>query len=101
MIGPQQSIAALKLSVAVFGRRAPYEVADLTDALAGVRPDALLVDVNCWGALSAAEADGHPVGVSLAIHAAAAVPGRAPFGLGLRPLPGAWAESETRSLGWL
>ncbi|MCW2550454.1 MAG: glycosyltransferase, family, partial [Mycobacterium sp.] len=44
--------AALKLSVAVFGRRAVHEVADLADAVARVHPDALLVDVNCWGALS-------------------------------------------------
>jgi hypothetical protein len=43
--------AALKLSVAVFGRRAVHEVADLTDAVGRVHPDALLVDVNCWGAL--------------------------------------------------
>ena len=48
--------AALKRGVATFGRRAVHEVADLGDAVARVGPDALLVDVNCWGALSAAEA---------------------------------------------
>ena len=65
-------LAALKLSVAVFGRRAVHEVADLADAVARVHPDALLVDVNCWGALSAAEAGGISVGVFFAVHAAAA-----------------------------
>jgi UDP:flavonoid glycosyltransferase YjiC (YdhE family) len=49
-------VAALKMSVNVFGRRAVYEVADLAGAEARIQPDALLVDVNCWGALSAAEA---------------------------------------------
>ena len=52
--------AALKRGVATFGRRAVHEVADLGDAVARVRPDALLVDVNCWGALSAAEAGDVP-----------------------------------------
>ena len=66
-------VAALKLSVAVFGRRAVHEVADLADAVARVHPDALLVDVNCWGALSAAEAGRHPMGVFFAVHAAAAI----------------------------
>jgi UDP:flavonoid glycosyltransferase YjiC (YdhE family) len=38
-------LAALKLSVAVFGRRAVHEVADLADAVKRVQPNALLVDV--------------------------------------------------------
>src|ERR1700739_548133 len=49
-------LAALKLSVAVFGRRAVHEVTDLAETVARARPDALLVDVNCWGAQSAADA---------------------------------------------
>jgi hypothetical protein len=44
-------VAALKRSVAVFTRRATHEVSDLADAVTRVRPDALLVDVNCWGEL--------------------------------------------------
>jgi UDP:flavonoid glycosyltransferase YjiC (YdhE family) len=81
-------IAALKLSVAVFGRRAAHEVGDLTDAVAQVRPDALIVDVNCWGALSAGEAGDIPW-ASLSPYTpplqSAGVP---PFGLGLKPLSG-------------
>ena len=49
-------VAALKRSVAVLTRRAAHEVSDLADAVTRVRPDALLVDVNCWGPLSTAEA---------------------------------------------
>ena len=51
---------ALKRAFTVFGRRAPLEVADLTDAIARIHPDALLIDANCWGALSAAEASAIP-----------------------------------------
>ena len=65
--------AALKLSVAVFGRRAVYEVADIADAVVRVHPDAVLVDVNCWGALSAAEAGDIPWACSFAVHATAAI----------------------------
>jgi UDP:flavonoid glycosyltransferase YjiC (YdhE family) len=52
--------AALKMAIEVFCRRAVHEVSDFTDAVARVRPDAVLVDVNCWGALSAADAGDIP-----------------------------------------
>jgi MGT family glycosyltransferase len=80
--------AALSLSVAVFGRRAVYEVPDLTDAVARVRPDGVLVDVNCWGALSAAEAGDVPWTCFSPYTPPLRSPGVPPFGLGLRPLPG-------------
>jgi MGT family glycosyltransferase len=80
--------AALKLSVAVFGRRAVHEVADLTNAIARVHPDVLLVDVNCWGALSAAEAGDIPWACFSPYTPPLRSPGVPPFGLGLRPLPG-------------
>ncbi|MGP4058454.1 glycosyltransferase [Mycobacterium sp. 4D054] len=81
-------VGALKLSIGAFARRAACEVADYTTAVEEVRPDAVLVDVNCWGALSVSEA----VGVAWACFSpftpALRVPGVPPFGLGLRPLPG-------------
>jgi UDP:flavonoid glycosyltransferase YjiC (YdhE family) len=80
--------AALKLSVAAFGRRAVYEVADLADAVGRVNPDALLVDVNCWGALSAAEAGDIRWACFSPYTPPLRSPGVPPFGLGLRPLPG-------------
>src|SRR5581483_9805065 len=52
--------AALKISVDVFCRRAAHEVADLQRAIARVNPDAVIVDVNCWGAQSVADAAGIP-----------------------------------------
>jgi UDP:flavonoid glycosyltransferase YjiC (YdhE family) len=80
--------AALALGVAVFGRRAVHEVADLADATAHVGPDAMLVDVNCWGALSAAEAGDIPWACFSPYTPPLQAPGVPPFGLGLRPLPG-------------
>jgi MGT family glycosyltransferase len=80
--------AALKLSVAVFGRRAAYEVPDLADAVARVHPDGLLVDVNCWGALSAAEAGDIPWTCFSPYTPPLQSLGVPPFGLGLKPLPG-------------
>src|SRR5262245_45750076 len=81
-------VAALKLSVTTFARRAAHEVADLTDAIARNRPDALLIDVNCWGALSAAESGEIPWACLSPYTPPLRAPGVPPFGLGLRPLAG-------------
>lgn len=80
--------AALKSGVATFGRRAAHEVADLADAITRIRPDALLVDVNCWGALSAAEAGEIPWATFVPYTPPLRSPGVPPFGPGLRPLSG-------------
>jgi len=81
-------LAALKLSVAAFGRRAVHEVPDLADAIARVNPDALLVDVNSWGALSSADAGGIPWACFAPYTPPLRAPGVPPFGLGLKPLSG-------------
>lgn len=79
---------ALKLGVSAFGRRAEFETADLSGAVRQVRPDALLVDVNCWGAQSVAQAGQIPwasfAPYTLPLRAA----GVPPFGLGLPPWTG-------------
>lgn len=80
--------AALKMAVDVFCRRAEIEVADFTDAVTQTRPDALVVDVNCWGALSVAEAGDTPWACFSPYTPALQSPGVPPFGLGLAPLPG-------------
>jgi MGT family glycosyltransferase len=82
-------IAALKLSVAVFARRAAHEVDDVADAVAKLRPNALIVDVNCWGAVSVAEAGDIPWACLSPYTPPLRSPGVPPFGLGLKPLPGA------------
>ena len=80
--------AGLKRAFAVFGRRAPLEVADLADAIARVDPDALLIDVLCWGALSAAEAGSIPWACFLAFHTrSCAQTGCPPSARACKPLP--------------
>jgi UDP:flavonoid glycosyltransferase YjiC (YdhE family) len=81
-------VAALERPVAVFTRRAAHEVSDLADAVARVRPDALLVDVNCWGALSATEAGPIPWACFSPYTPPLRARGVPPFGLGLKPLSG-------------
>src|SRR6201993_2044729 len=80
--------AALKRAVDVFCRRAAHEVADFTDAITRTRPDALIVDVNCWGALSVADAGDIPWACFSPYTPPLQSPGVPPFGLGLAPLPG-------------
>lgn len=79
--------AGLKRAFVVFGRRAPLEVNDLTDAIARVTPDALLIDVLCWGALSTAEASGIPWACFSPFTPLLRADGVPPFGPGLRPMP--------------
>jgi UDP:flavonoid glycosyltransferase YjiC (YdhE family) len=81
-------LAALKLSVAAFARRAAHEVPDFADAVARVNPDALLVDVNSWGALSSADAGDIPWACFAPYTPPLRAPGVPPFGLGLKPLSG-------------
>ncbi|WP_319450355.1 MULTISPECIES: glycosyltransferase [unclassified Mycobacterium] len=79
--------AGLKRAFAVFGRRAELEVPDVTEAIARVDPDALLIDVLCWGALSVAEASGIPWASFSPFTPPLRADGMPPFGPGLRPLP--------------
>jgi MGT family glycosyltransferase len=77
----------LKRAFAVFGRRAPLEVADLAEAVERVKPDALLVDVLCWGALSAADAGTLAWACFSPFTPLLRAQGVPPFGPGLKPLP--------------
>ncbi len=81
--------AALRRAVDVFCRRAEYEVADFTDAITQTSPDAVIVDINCWGALSVADARGVPWACFSPYTPPLQSPGVPPFGLGLAPLAGA------------
>jgi MGT family glycosyltransferase len=82
-------VASLRISVEVFGHRAMHEVADLAETVSHTRPDALLVDVNCWGAQSAADAGPVPWACFSPYTPPLRSPGVPPFGLGLRPMSGA------------
>jgi UDP:flavonoid glycosyltransferase YjiC (YdhE family) len=80
--------AALKMAVDMLCRRAAYEVSDVTDAVTATRPDALLVDINTWGAMSAADAGDIPLACFSPYTPPLQSHGVPPFGLGLAPLPG-------------
>lgn len=79
---------ALQVGVAVFGRRSVLEVPDLKAAIGDVAPDALLIDVNCWGALAQAEACGIPWATFSPFTPPLRCRGMPPFGPGLRPRAG-------------
>jgi MGT family glycosyltransferase len=84
-----RSPATAGLSVLkTFARRTPGEAPDLERAIERAAPDALVIDVNCWGAATVAEASGLP----WAMYSPYLLPLRSrdapPFGLGLRPLGG-------------
>src|SRR3954468_20751310 len=78
---------ALKRAFAVFGRRAALEVPDLADAIARVKPDAMLIDVLTWGALSAADAGDIPWGTLAPFPPILRAAGMPPYGPGLKPMP--------------
>jgi MGT family glycosyltransferase len=91
--------AALQRAFAVFGRRAQHEVTDLADAIARVDPDALLIDVMCWGALSAAEAGGIPWASLSPFTPLLRADGMPPYGPGLRPLPNLFGRVRDAVVG--
>ncbi len=82
------SLAALKISIGVFCRRAAYEVDDLRQAIAQVQPEALIIDVNCWGAQSMADTTGIPWLAFSPYTPFLSSRGVPPFGPGFKPLPG-------------
>lgn len=87
--GARTPLAAQKRALRTFCARAALDAGDLRAAIGQVDPDVLLVDVNCWGAMAAAEASGRrwaswcPYPLPLASREAP------PFGPGLRPARGA------------
>ncbi len=89
----RNALDVLKASIDVLCRRAVLEVDDLRTAIDRTRPDAVIVDANCWGAMSVADAGELPWLVFSPFTPYLRSPGVPPFGPGLRPLPGA--------IGWL
>lgn len=80
--------AAIDPRMAVFGARALLEVDDAREAIAEFRPDALIVDANCWGAASFADADGLSWAALWPYTPFLRSRGVPPFGPGLSPWPG-------------
>jgi MGT family glycosyltransferase len=90
--------AALGHAVSIFCARAEYDAPDLQRAIAEEQPDALLVDINSWGGLAAAEAWGGP----WAMYCPYPMPLRSkdapPFGPGLPPANGPFGRLRDRLL---
>jgi MGT family glycosyltransferase len=79
---------ALRRALAVFARRAEYEIGDLRKAIEDESPDVLIADANCWGAAAVAEASGLPWLSFWAFIPYLRSRGVPPWGPGLKPLPG-------------
>ncbi len=84
----QNSRAVLQMTIDVFGRRGAHEIADLRDAAAVARPDLLIIDTNCWGAIAAAGAGRLPWVVFSPYTPFLTSRGVPPAGAGMKPLPG-------------
>ena len=76
---------ALKSSVRMFTQRARFDGEDLRSAIAQEQPDALVVDVNSWGAMTEAEAWGGPWAAFFPYPMPLDSVDAPPFGPGLRP----------------
>jgi MGT family glycosyltransferase len=79
---------ALKMAFEVFAKRAAYEVEDARGVIAAVRPDALVIDANCWGAAAVADAGSVPWASFWPFTPFLRSRGVPPFGPGLHPWPG-------------
>jgi MGT family glycosyltransferase len=84
----RNALGVLKRSTDVLCRRAAIEVGDYLGAVEQVRPDAAIVDANCWGAISAADVGDVPWSVFSPFTPYLHSRHTPPFGPGLRPLPG-------------
>ncbi|MDT5335227.1 MAG: hypothetical protein QOD90_732 [Mycobacterium sp.] len=89
---------ALKVAFGVFAERAALEVDDLRMAIQVTRPDAIVVDANCWGGAVAAEASGVPWLAFWPYFPYLRSPGIPPFGPGLRPWAGLAGRVRDRLL---
>jgi MGT family glycosyltransferase len=78
--------------------RGPAERADVHGAVADTRPDALLIDVNAYGAAVAAAGTGLPWAVTLPSLLPLPGEGIPPYGLGMRPMRGPIGRLRDRAL---
>jgi MGT family glycosyltransferase len=79
---------ALKRALRTFARRAEVDVPATRTAIEQTAPDALLVDVNTWGAQAVAEASGLPWATWCPFPLPLSSPDVPPFGPGLAPARG-------------
>jgi MGT family glycosyltransferase len=90
--------AALRRAVRVFCARAEHDAPDLRRAIDEERPDALLVDIQSWGALAVAEAWGGPWAAFCPYPLPLPSRDAPPFGPGLPPARGPLGRLRDRAL---
>ncbi|MET0898363.1 MAG: nucleotide disphospho-sugar-binding domain-containing protein [Mycobacterium sp.] len=91
------SLRIVGRTVDVLVRRAALEADDVQAAINTVVPDVLLVDANCWGAMSVAETQDIPWLVFSPFTPYLEAPGSPPFGPGYAPRAG--VVGRIRDLG--
>jgi MGT family glycosyltransferase len=91
-------IGALQTSLRGFFDRAHYDGPDLRQAIEEESPDMLLVDINTWGAMAAAETAGMPWATWCPYFLPVPSRDAPPFGLGLPPARGALGRLRDRLL---
>ena len=89
---------ALQANLHTFFERARYDGPDLRRAIEEDRPDALLVDINTWGAMAAAETAGMPWATWCPYFLPVPSRDAPPFGLGLPPARGPLGRLRDRLL---
>lgn len=92
------TLAKMRRALDTFVARAPHEAAGLQAALEQERPDALLVDIQAWGALAAAERWGGPWASWCPFPLPLPSRDAPPFGPGLRPARGRAGRLRDRAL---
>ena len=91
-------IGALQANLHTFFERARYDGPDLRRAIEEERPDALLLDINTWGAMAAAETTGMPWATWCPYFLPVPSHDAPPFGLGLAPARGPLGRLRDRLL---
>lgn len=90
---------ALSIVAEVLGSRAKHDALDMRDAIATEQPDVVLVDINCWGALAAAERWAGPWAIFCPYPLPLRSRGVPPYGLGFPPARGPLGQLRDRLLG--
>ncbi|MGO9760106.1 MAG: glycosyltransferase [Solirubrobacteraceae bacterium] len=90
------ALRSVRENARVFSARAEHDAPDLTRAIADTDPDALLVDINTWGGLMAAEAWGGPWAVFCPYPLALRSDDAPPFGPGFAPARGPIGRARDR-----
>ncbi len=97
----RSQIEALRRLVRWYAALAELELPDLRNAIAEVEAEALIVDVNCHGAMFAAEASGLPWAVFCPYPPAFRSADAPPHGLGWRPARGPIGRLRDRTWWWI